>query len=82
MILKCHTCKGEFKAWRSRQKFCSHACHDMSRTMVNVARLQQLAFSGATKAAIARELGVSYMTVRRSIAAYGLERMWREQRYA
>lgn len=82
MILKCQQCGCEFRAWRARQRFCSHDCHDISRTVVDVTKLKQLAFSGQTKAAIARQLGVSYMTVRRAMAMYGFERLWREQRYA
>jgi hypothetical protein len=82
MILVCQHCRCEFNAWRARQKFCSHACHDVSRTVVDVSKLQQLAFSGQTKAEMARQLGVSYMTVRRAIAMYGFEKFWREQRYA
>lgn len=78
----CPQCNCEFEPWRSRQKFCSHGCHDESRKKVNVGRLQQLVSTGETKAQIARQLGVSYMTVRRWIADYGFEQAWREQRYA
>ena len=82
MRLVCENCRCEFDAWRARQKFCSHECHDCSRTLVDAAKLESLVSSGETKAEIARQLGVSYMTVRRSVAAYGFERIWREQRYA
>jgi len=81
-ILICSQCNCDFKPWRLRQKFCSHGCHDESRKKVNVRQLQQLAAAGETKAEIARQLGVSYMTVRRWISQYGLEQAWREQRYA
>lgn len=78
----CAQCGCDFKEWRARQRFCSHGCHDESRKKVNVGRLQQLVSTGETKAEIARQLGVSYMTVRRWVSQYGLERDWREQRYA
>jgi hypothetical protein len=82
MICAHAPCGCEFVPWRAKQKFCSHNCHDESRKRVDLERLTRLAFSGMPKAAIAREMGVSWITVRRWIATYGLERMWREQRYA
>gem|GEM_PF-5216148 len=45
-------------------------------------RLRQLAFSGATKAEIARELGLGYSTVWRAMRSLDLDDMWKEQRYA
>lgn len=82
MILTCLRCRCEFDAWRARQKFCSQDCHDLSRVLVDAEKLKVLVIDGLPKARIARELGVSWMTVRRAIARYGFEQLWRRQRYA
>ena len=80
--MNCRQCNGHYQPWRERQKFCSHNCADESRRKTDINRLCQLAYSGATKAEMAREFGVGYSTVRRWITEYGLETTWREQRYA
>lgn len=82
MIRKCAQCGCEFKPSKSRVRFCSHNCHDVSRELLSAQKLQQLACAGETKVEIARQLGVSLMTVRRAIRKYGFEDSWRELRYA
>lgn len=83
MMCKCQhlPCGREFKPWRSRQKFCSHDCHDLSRRAIDVEVLRRLALTGMPKAQMARELNVSWSTVRRAIGVYGFQRLWQEQRY-
>jgi len=78
---KCLQCGCDFKPSKARVKYCSHNCHDVSRELLSAQKIKQLAFSGATKVAIARQLGVSLMTVRRAIQKYGFDREWRELRY-
>jgi hypothetical protein len=78
----CQKCSCEFDPWRARQKYCSHNCHDESMRRVDVNRLREMVFSGETKAEMARQFGVSYATIRRNVAEYGLQGTWREQRYA
>lgn len=82
MMMRCQQCGVDFDAWRSRQRFCSQGCYDVSRTIVDVAKLAQMVTRGETKAEIARQFGVSYITARRWVATYGFEQAWREQRYA
>jgi hypothetical protein len=82
MIRKCAQCGCEFKASKSRVRFCSHNCHDVSRQLLDAKKIQQLACAGEPKAEIARQLGVSLITVRRAIRKYGFEREWHELRYA
>jgi hypothetical protein len=82
MICQNIKCGCEYSPWRARQKFCSQNCADEMKRRIDIAELTRLVFAGETKAGIARELGVNYITVRRAIRDFGLEGAWREQRYA
>lgn len=80
--MKCLQCGCEFKPCKARVRFCSHNCHDVSRELLSAEKIKQLACAGETKTEIARQLGVSLMTVRRAIRKYGFEDQWRQLRYA
>lgn len=80
--MRCKQCGCEFKPCKRGVRFCSHSCHDLSRQVVDALKIQRLAAAGETKAEIARQLGVSYITVRRAIQKYGYEHEWRAMRYA
>nr|PZN80417.1 MAG: hypothetical protein DIU57_14250 [Pseudomonadota bacterium] len=90
MIGRCAHCGEPFKRHGKaprlsaigRGKYCSKACDQLRRRKVDAERLRQLAFSGATKAEIARELGLGYSTVWRAMRSLNLDDMWKEQRYA
>jgi predicted nucleic acid-binding Zn ribbon protein len=80
--VECELCGILFRPFCAGRKFCSQNCADERKRRVDIAQLSKLVFSGETKAAIARQLGVSYATVRRNVSEYGLQAAWREQRYA
>ena len=82
MIRKCAQCRCDFKPSKPRVKFCSHNCHDVSRELLKAQKIKQLACAGERKTEIARQLGVSLMTVRRAIRKYGFEAEWRQLRFA
>jgi transposase len=82
MICQNTKCGCTYTPWRKRQKFCSQNCADELKRRIDIAQLKKLVFTGETKAAIARHLGVSLNTVRRAIRDFGLEGSWHEQRYA
>jgi hypothetical protein len=79
---ECELCGIWFRPFCAGRKYCSPNCADEKRRRVNIGELTRLVFTGATKAAIARQLGVSYATIGRNVAEYGLQAAWREQRYA
>lgn len=81
MIRKCAQCGCDFKPSKARVRFCSHNCHDVSRELLKAQQIKQLACAGAAKTEIARQLGVSLMTVRRAIRKYGFENEWRQLRF-
>jgi len=81
MIRKCAQCGCDFKPCKTRVKFCSHNCHDVSRELLNAQKIKQLALAGQPKTEIARQLGVSLSTARRAIQKYGFDREWRELRW-
>jgi DNA invertase Pin-like site-specific DNA recombinase len=78
----CLQCGRDFKPSKSRVKFCSHNCHDVSRELLTAQKIKQLACAGETQCEIARQLGVSRATTQRAIKKYGFDREWRELRYA
>ena len=82
MICQFQPCGIEFAPTRTRKKFCSPNCRDESRKKVDVEKLCHMVRSGETKVEMARQFGVSYATVRRCIAEYGLQTTWRENRFA
>lgn len=79
--VKCLQCGREFHASKPRVRFCSHNCHDVSRELLNAAKVKQLACAGETQAAIANALGVSRATVQRAIKKYGFHTEWHELRW-
>lgn len=82
MILHCKYCTSAFKAWRARQKFCSHKCHDESRQKVDREELRNLCQRGVTKSQMARIFNVRRNSVCSLIERENLERLWRQHRYA
>lgn len=82
MIHVCPQCDGRFKSWRKRSKCCSKPCDALHRVSIPRERIERLARAGMPKAELARELGCHLTSVRRAIKRYGLEREWRQMRYA
>jgi hypothetical protein len=78
--MNCEQCGKELYA--KQRRFCSFPCHHQSMRTIDLEKLQPLVEQGIGKSEIARRLGVYRFKVRRAIAGYGLERLWRERRYA
>lgn len=78
----CEHCKQQFQSTKRHRKFCSQDCRDLHRRVLPFSEVERFARAGMSKAEISRELGCSYIAVRRAIERYyGLQSEWSEMRF-